>query len=440
MRISLGIALVLVAASASAAPVVPVIVVSEKPGEPAWLGAAAQDMAGLLKPEAVSDDDLADRLGLVTPPSVQAIEERFRMATEAFFRGDLETAETEARNVLGILERHEMLLLSIPSLRTLRFRTSLYLFRVLKADRKEDLARTLLESALFTHPDLKPDPVEFPPDVVSEVQEAQVRLAALGYGSIDVKLSGLPGPRACTAFVDQQQEGPLPIRIQTAAGDHSVAVVCEGGSVFQRKVHVSARGEESLSAEPVLPSILAVGSAGGVWAKASPEDRDRAFLVQGWKAGDLMGVERVVTVGLFRQESGKGSRPRETLVASLVEVATRRLVRLAAVDIDVKDRPPDRDKLEAVAAFLADGKTSRLLGRMVPPLPAVPGEAESAPKAWYDNPAAWTAIGLGLGMVTAGVILYSLGSDRDRSYEHASYGLFGAGAPLAAGGMILFSL
>ena len=419
---------------------IPFVIVSHKPGEPEWLARSAIRMHKALGESVMSGDELALRAGILTGIDAETLKKDIAAKIERYIRGEMENPQQEFAYLYSVLTSDSFVLISNPKLRQTRYRLMLYYQMSLLSAGKQDEAAVILERAVRENPDLEADPVEFPPDLIGRIREITAVVEKTGTGTVELDFSGPRARRDCEAYVDERRVGRPPLSVITPAGPHRVAVLCEKDSArFMQTVVVEARRDIAVRVEPVSPADLSLINSTGVWAEEKEPEGDRALLLWGWRTGYLSGASRTIAIGTYEKEVTK-EETETYLVAALVETGIKRLVRLAAFRIDTaKDAPLPESKIRAAAAFLMNEEASSELDEMLPSPVLLQKQAGTDSSAWYENAPAWTAVGIGAACLLTASVLISISDDSDMSFKHASYGFFGAGAPLTAAGLILFT-
>jgi len=419
---------------------IPFVIVSHKPGEPEWLARSAIKMQRALGESVMSEDELALRAGISTGIDAETLKKDIAAKIERYIRGELEDALQEFKYLYSLISTSPFMAIVDPELRQTRYRLMLYYHMSLVSAGKQDEAAGVLQKAVMENPEMEADPVEFPPDLIGRIREITAVVEKTGTGTVELDFSGPRARRDCEAYVDERRVGRPPVSVITPAGPHRVAVLCEKDSArFMQTVVVEARRDIAVRVEPVSPADLSLINSTGVWAEEKGSEGDRALLLWGWRTGYLSGAARTIAIGVFKR--GVTEEETETyLVAALVETGLKRLVRLAAFRIDTgKDAPLPESKIRAAAAFLMNEEASSELDEMLPSPVLLQKQAGTDSSAWYENAPAWTAVGIGVACLVTASVLISISDDSDMSFRHASYGFFGAGAPLTAAGLILFT-
>jgi hypothetical protein len=413
-----GIAALLVAAwaaaaRAAAADAYAVLAVGEPPAAPtAGAAEAAERLRAALRERGeVAPGGAELRTRLVADgasPALAELERAYAAADRAFDDAQFEAAARALRALVSELDRH-------PDSREVHAQRVRALARVAYAEKvlRDGAAMTAaLDRLVALDPGYAPDPVEYPPSYVKELEAARRRAAAAAKVPLTVTASG---PQAVEVFVDGRPVGTAPVTVGLALGRHRVSGMAGAVRIAPSVVDLE-REPRSVELDGALAGALAPDAGPGLVAAPA----ERAARVA--RAGAWLGATRAVAVAT----SSRGGEA--FLHASLFDVERAVLVREGRVRMQGDSLGPAA--AAALAAFVAAGQASPEVTPLPakvdlsPSPPALAGELRAAPprpRAWM-RPASYGAAAAALSL--AGLAAYEALSAR--SDFRAADGLLGA--------------
>lgn len=277
-------------------------------------------------------------------------------------------------------------------------------------------AQAVIERLLRAAPDTRPDARRYPPSFVALVEESRERLRALGTRRLAVDAE--PGVRV---FVEGREAGTAPVVVQVAPGRYRV-VGERGGVRTAPEVADTSAEDRTVALDLSLAEALRPDAGPGL---ALPE-AERAARVVAMAA--RLRLDRAVTAAVLRD----GDAP--LLVATVHDVRRGRVEREGRIRLE--GGAPAPEAVEALAAFLATGRTSALVStaggptlslQAAPPPLAAPRDTLVQGAAPASHGLRWAAAISGAVTLAASAVAVYHGAAASDRYSEARGMLDGAG-------------
>lgn len=228
-------------------------------------------------------------------------------------------------------------------------------------------AKAALVDALRANPKLTPSREEYPPRFHVVLEQARVELNRLGTGGLRVDSR----PTGATVFIEGRNLGQTPLALGDdvlARGAYRMWVELDGVRSVPQVVRVDAR-TTVVFVDLALDGALWAAGPGLRPVPGGVLDEDVLRKVAG-----LLGVQRMVLVGRWRDDEG------DFLWTTSLAVADGTRVRTGAVVLDPQGRHDDA--LASLATFAAGGDARGIREKALPPSvlpPRTSGGAEKFP-------------------------------------------------------------
>lgn len=385
-----------------------VVAVAESPGPDASLAARAGELCAALgtrSADVVAPEALRERMIRPPSPALDEVDRAHAAAVALHLAGNYDASNRALRDLRGALER----LPEGPEVFAAWSRAMLRLARSEQELGRLDGAREILAHLLRADPDAGVPAREYPPSFQALADEERTRLRGAARHRLTVEAH-----RDGRVLIEGRDVGAPPVVLDLPPGRYRIAAARLGLRAApvvvdldgDRVVHLDLSAADAL--RPERGPGLALPADGRI---------DRAAGL-----GAQLGLSRLVLV------SSEGE-PRRRLVASLVKVEGRSVLRAASVHLEEDGRAPPA-ALDGLAAYVAGGDPSPLVAApdgaafAVAPAAASRILATSPPLA---APAArararrlgWATVGTGSAAVAAGVVAAILGREAQSKYDAA---------------------
>jgi len=347
------------------------------------------------------DSSVSRSGGVLDEAALALLSQRIDRGYTQFINGSFDSAALELEAAQALLRSRPATVARTQTLRDSVVKLQIALALTYQRQGRAADSTAALAEFLRSFPDKEISRAKYGPEPAALASAVRDELARRPAATLRIQVAG---NRAATIFVQERYVGVKDTTLTDLyAGRYRVYVQTDTpGRVHD--VEVTPGSDQTLTIDWSLDSTLRTDS----WVGFQYEDelgRATGEAANASAVGQKLGATEVVVLGIHTFEG------RKAIVGSVVEVASARPVRTAAVAIEPV--PPGTEQLHALGRFLAGGEPEPGL-LLVPdqvPMPSAAAVAgPSARPAWFKDTWGWVLVGGGFAVAGAGAGLLISGS------------------------------